>query len=126
MADKLTIKQQLFIKEYLKDFNATQAAIRAGYSEDSARQTGSENLSKPDIKEAIERAKEEILGSSDKHIIENVKFWEEMRSNPEASESARLKASELLGKYRSMFTEKIEHSGGIQIPTINISFKDAD
>lgn len=50
----LTNKQQVFINEYLVDFNATQAAIRAGYSPKTARQTGSENLSKPDIKAAIE------------------------------------------------------------------------
>lgn len=46
---KLTDKQELFAREYLKDLNATQAAIRAGYSEKTARATGSENLSKPDI-----------------------------------------------------------------------------
>lgn len=50
---KLTDKQQLFIDEYLTDFNATQAAIRAGYSEKTARRIGSENLSKPDIQTAI-------------------------------------------------------------------------
>jgi phage terminase small subunit len=46
-------KQQRFVSEYLKDLNATQAAIRAGYPEASARQVGSENLSKPDIAAAI-------------------------------------------------------------------------
>jgi phage terminase small subunit len=53
----LTDKQQLFVEEYLVDLNATQAAIRAGYSEDTARQMGSENLSKPDILDAIAAAK---------------------------------------------------------------------
>lgn len=52
----LTDKQRLFVQEYLVDVNATQAAIRAGYSEDTARQIGSENLSKPDIQEAIQEA----------------------------------------------------------------------
>lgn len=46
---ELTPKQALFVAEYLKDLNATQAAIRAGYSEATARQIGAENLSKPDI-----------------------------------------------------------------------------
>ena len=41
----LTPKQELFVQEYLVDLNATQAAIRAGYSEQTARQTASENLS---------------------------------------------------------------------------------
>jgi phage terminase small subunit len=48
-----TDKQQAFIREYLVDFNATQAAIRAGYSERSARSIGAENLAKPDILAAI-------------------------------------------------------------------------
>jgi phage terminase small subunit len=50
---KLTPKQELFVREYLVDFNATQAAIRAGYSKDTARQIGSENLSKLYIQQAI-------------------------------------------------------------------------
>lgn len=50
---KLTDKQELFAREYLKDLNATQAAIRAGYSENTARKIGSENLTKPDIAERI-------------------------------------------------------------------------
>ncbi|HDL7611618.1 TPA: terminase small subunit [Yersinia enterocolitica] len=50
---KLTDKQELFAREYLKDLNATQAAIRAGYSEKTARKIGSENLTKPDIAERI-------------------------------------------------------------------------
>lgn len=50
---KLTNKQQRFVDEYLIDLNATQAAIRAGYSVATAREIGSENLSKPDIQEAV-------------------------------------------------------------------------
>ena len=53
---KLTKKQQLFVDEYLIDLNATQAAIRAGYSPNSARQIADENLSKPDIKNTIGKA----------------------------------------------------------------------
>ena len=49
----LTAKQQRFVEEYLVDLNATQAAIRAGYSPETARSIGSENLSKPDIADAI-------------------------------------------------------------------------
>ena len=52
----LTKKQKRFVEEYLIDLNATQAAIRAGYSPDTAQQMGSENLSKPVIKNAIDKA----------------------------------------------------------------------
>ena len=55
-ARRLTPKQQRFVEEYLIDLNATQAAIRAGYSERTARWIGSENLSKPVLSEAINAA----------------------------------------------------------------------
>ena len=55
MAD-LTPKQQRFVEEYLIDLNATQAAIRAGYSEKTAQQMGSENLLKPVVAKAIQEA----------------------------------------------------------------------
>lgn len=50
----LTAKQQRFCDEYLIDLNATQAAIRAGYSEKNARNIASENLAKPNIREYID------------------------------------------------------------------------
>lgn len=56
---KLTRKQALFVSEYLVDLNATQAAIRAGYSEKTAQVIGAENLGKPMIASAIATAMEE-------------------------------------------------------------------
>lgn len=53
---KLRAKQQAFVNEYVVDKNATQAAIRAGYSQKTAYSIGHENLSKPEIAEAIETA----------------------------------------------------------------------
>jgi phage terminase small subunit len=54
----LTPKQRQFVEEYLVDLNATQAAIRAGYSRKTARSIAEENLTKPDIAEAIRIAME--------------------------------------------------------------------
>ncbi|NGP62694.1 terminase small subunit [Paenibacillus thiaminolyticus] len=54
----LTAKQKAFVQEYLIDLNATQAAIRAGYSAKTARKIGAENLTKPDIQKAIQEAME--------------------------------------------------------------------
>ena len=51
----LTAKQQRFVEEYLIDLNATQAAIRAGYSEKTARQVAAENLAKPNIAAEVDR-----------------------------------------------------------------------
>ena len=56
---KLTPKQQRFVDEYLIDLNATQAAIRAGYSLKTAGQIGEQNLKKLEIKNAIELAQKE-------------------------------------------------------------------
>lgn len=53
---KLTRKQQCFVDEYLIDLNATQAAIRAGYSARSASSIGNEILSKPDVRARVDEA----------------------------------------------------------------------
>lgn len=53
---RLTTKQKRFVEEYLKDLNATQAAIRAGYSARSAKQYADQMLSKPHIAAAVAAA----------------------------------------------------------------------
>ena len=55
---KLTPKQQRFVEEYLVNLNATQAAVRAGYSEKTAYSVGHENLKKPEVAAAIQEAME--------------------------------------------------------------------
>ena len=55
----LTEKMKRFAEEYIVDLNATQAAIRAGYSENTASETGYENLRKPQIAEFIQKLKDE-------------------------------------------------------------------
>lgn len=78
----LTPKQQRFVDEYMIDSNATQAAIRAGYSEDTARQMGAENLTKPDIAAAVDEARnaqsERTRISADRVIeeIEALALWD--------------------------------------------------
>ena len=56
MADRLNDKQSRFVEEYLVDLNATQAAIRAGYSEKTAGSQGFDLLKKPEIQEAVQKA----------------------------------------------------------------------
>ena len=51
----LSNKQRVFVLEYVKDWNATQAAIRAGYSENSAANIGWENVRKPEIQAEIDK-----------------------------------------------------------------------
>lgn len=57
---KLTKKQERFVEEYLVDLNATKAAIRAGYSLNTAASIGGENLRKPQIQEKIKEKQEEL------------------------------------------------------------------
>lgn len=71
----LTAKQSLFVKEYLVDLNATQAAIRAGYSENAAAETGYENLRKPQIAAAISKAfqeRSERIGKDALWVVERL------------------------------------------------------
>ena len=63
---KLSVKQQKFADLYIETGNATQSAIDAGYAKKSARSVGSENLTKPDIKEYIDKHMTEM---SDKRIM---------------------------------------------------------
>jgi phage terminase small subunit len=56
----MTPKQQRFVTEYLVDLNATQAAIRAGYSAKTAEQIGYENLRKPEIASAVQEAQQQL------------------------------------------------------------------
>lgn len=60
MKSKLTARERKFVNEYLVDLNATQAAIRAGYSKKSARSIGSESLTKPDIQEYLQKRQAEL------------------------------------------------------------------
>ena len=72
MSDNLTPKQRRFVQEYLIDLNATQAAIRAGYSEKTAKSIGQENLTKPAIKAAVDEAQKttaERLGITAERVL---------------------------------------------------------
>lgn len=74
----MTKKQKRFIEEYLIDLNATQAAIRAGYSPDTAYSIGQENLRKPEIKNRIDKAMAERSRrtgvSADRVVLELAKI----------------------------------------------------
>lgn len=107
---KLTDKQRLFCHEYLKDLNGTQAAIRAGYSENSAQQMSTENLSKPLVSEYLNKLKEEKFRQVDITVEDIINDIIETRKAAAESEklSDRLKANELLGKYKKMWTDKVD------------------
>ena len=134
----LTKKQKRFIDEYLIDLNATQAAIRAGYSEKTARSVGAENLTKPDIKKAVEEALEaihtakaadaqEVLeyltsvlrgeSKSSVVVVDSVgDYMSEARvMEKPPDEKERLKAAELLGKRYGLWTDKVDVAGDVSV-----------
>lgn len=121
----MTPKQQRFVSEYLLDLNATQAAIRSGYSPRTAYRTGADNLKKPQIAAAVAAAQAErsertevtqdwVIG----RLVENVE--RSMRIEPvldaEGEETGEFryagsvanKALELLGKHLGMFVERVD------------------
>lgn len=72
--DGLTVKQRRFVEEYCTDYNATQAAIRAGYSENTAAIIGWENLRKPNISEAIKKRLSDLAMSAEE-ITRRLAQW---------------------------------------------------
>lgn len=133
----LTSKQRLFVKEYLVDLNATQAAIRAGYSKKTAGQIGEQNLKKLEIQqaltEAIQARAERVEITQDYVLSMLVKNIERAMQEEEIKIDGRgtgefkyngavaNKALELLGKHLGMFKERIEYSGDVSIKGIDFT-----
>lgn len=118
---KLTAKQAMFCKEYLIDLNATQAAIRAGYSEKTANRIGHENLTKLDIQERIDKLMKERANKVDissESVLNGI--LDVIDRNKGEDDKTVLKGYELLGKHLKLFTDRVEHSGEIKMPIIKI------
>lgn len=142
----MTEKQKRFVDEYLIDLNATQAAVRAGYSAKTAKQIGQENLTKPDLrdyideqlkklhdektadaKEVIEYLTSVMRGQSTAEIVvvegegEGCSAARTMKKAPDEKE--RLRAAELLGKRFGIFTDKAEINANITSEKLADVFK---
>ena len=104
-------KQMAFAVEYVKDRNATQAAIRAGYSERSAYSQAHELLKKPEIQEAIKELEDAAAARAAITVDKIVERLNRIAENPHAKDADRIRADELLGKYLGMFTDKVHVSG---------------
>ena len=138
----LTAKQKRFCDEYLVDLNATQAAIRAGYSSRTAYSIGIENLRKPELKNYIDKRmaeKESQLIADQNEVLkyltsvlrgesqsteivvegcgEGVSEARTIEKKP--SEKDKLKAAELLGKRYGLYTEKIDIDATEMVTIIN-------
>lgn len=107
----LTPKQARFVTEYLVDLNATQAAIRAGYSAKTARQMGTENLSKPVIAEAIaqgQKKRSDDTGITAAWVLQRLKIEAE-NTGFGSSQAARVSALALCMKHLGMLKEDAPH-----------------
>ena len=94
----ISFKKNKFVTEYLLSFNATKAAIAAGYSRKTAYAIGSKLLKDSKVKEEINR-----LMTEQREVIlltrsERQKFWQDVMMNKENEMHDRMKASELLAK----------------------------
>lgn len=137
----LTAKQEKFCEEYMIDLNATQAAIRAGYSEHTASEIGYENLSKPQIGERIAEVKAErsarTLVNAD-YVIRGLLKVHERCMQEEAvmafnhdskvmeetgefkfEHSGANKSLELLGKHLGLFVDKSETKHSIDLSNLS-------
>ena len=148
---KLTDKQKRFIEEYLIDLNATQAAIRAGYSERTANEQGAQNLANLSsyIEEEKRKRSSRVQITQDdviRMLIENIEkssgtkqvVITQTRKSEDGGfvgddvaqfvyePSSVNKALELLGKHLGMFKDKLDvTSGDKPLPTvINVTFSD--
>ena len=130
----LTARQRKFCDEYLISGNATDAAIKAGYSPKTAKQTGSENLAKPDLRAYIDEqlakihsAKiadaEEVMkyltsvmrGEHTEQVLKLVGEGVQTVTDIDVSAKERLKAAELIGKRYGLFTEKVGLEGAVPV-----------
>ena len=130
----MTPRQQKFCDEYLISGNATDAAIKAGYSRKTAKQTGSENLAKPDLRAYINEqlAKihstkiadaEEVMkyltsvmrGEHTEQVLKLVGEGVQTVTDIDVSAKERLKAAELIGKRYGLFTDKVGLEGAVPV-----------
>lgn len=128
----LTDKQRRFVDEYLVDLNATQAALRAGYSEKTCNEQGSRLLANASVKKAIHLAQakraERLEITADKVLADIEKIKQDAMSasfdangnKAMSNHAAALKAAELQGKHLGMWVEKskVEHSGKVAVERI--------
>lgn len=115
LAKLMSEKQKAFCDHYITTLNATEAAKMAGYSEKTARAMGSENLTKPYIKEYIDLRLAELEESRVADATEVLQYLtrvmrgeEKDQFDMDASLQDRTRAAELLGKRYRLFVDKQE------------------
>lgn len=119
---KLSPKQKIFVAEYIKDKNGARAARAAGYSKHTARITGAQLLTKPNIRKAVDAGLEKQMVKAEITAEKILNRIAEFAFNKKRIEPKDiLKANELLGKHFKLFTDvsevKAEHKVSVVDPT---------
>ncbi len=107
----ITGKQAKFISEYTKDFNATQAAIRAGYSPKTAYSIGQRLLKNVEVQAAMKEHRKKFIADRETRQ----KFWTDTMQDKDEDMKNRLRASELLAKSECEFIERAEVKNDVNI-----------
>ena len=117
--NSITERQLRFCEEYTKDCNATQAAIRAGYSPRSAHQIGYENLRKPEIQERLGKLQEETARRNEVTLDEIINDLRRLRDEAfeTGSYGAAARAIELLGKTIGAYRDRVDNRTDVT-PTV--------
>ena len=108
-------KQKAFCDYYIATLNATESAVKAGYSKKTARSIGAENLTKPDIKNYIAEKLQEADKSRIATAEEVLEYLTTVVRNEGEKTCDRTKAAELLGKRYAIFAEKIEADTTVRV-----------
>ncbi len=131
-------KQKRFCEEYLVDCNATQAAIRTGYSEKTARAIGQRLLTNVDIKKYIDQQLQKLKNEKIADAQEVLEYLTSVMRGEQKEQVAlltgegvqdlvqkdisakdRIKAAELIGKRYGLFTEKVELQGETTVQIVD-------
>ena len=112
-------RQKKFADEYIIGKNATEAAIKAGYSKKWAGTNADKLLKNTNVQKYIKKRDVELERPTIAKMVEVKEFWTTTMRNPNVEMKDRLKSSEYLAKASGEFMEKVEHSGNIGT-TINI------
>ena len=105
----LTDRQERFVIEFLATANGAEAARRAGYSEHTAKEIASENLTKPNVKAAIDQKRNQLMSDSEDKVGWLVERLTAEATSDDNNDSTRVRALEILGKvYGAFAPEKQE------------------
>ena len=110
---KLTAKQERFVSEYLIDLNATQAAIRAGYSEKTAQEQSSRLLSNVMVQQAVSDAQNRVAEKAEWSAADRLRILAgiaeaNIKDDPRVAVSAIAEANKMQGSHAPT---KTEHTG---------------